>query len=365
MGKDLKVNGSRLGNTEPWLAANLSLLVPGAGQFYVERHVVGIAIAVVEGILFSLGVWQFCHPLGNTLLGAMLVVAFALGYVANVVHAHSEASRKNSREFEGSRRASKDPWLVVFLGHILPGLGHAYMRQWAFAAIFLVAAVGGVTLLRNIGVLGALYNVLLYGVVSYHGYVLAPVRREPTRRTIWIFILGLAFVEMLVHVPASVLDWNIEQYRVSGSSMEPLLRTGDRVLVARVAPNEIKRGDVVVFTRTENPAGQWAKRVLAVGGESVEIREGLFNVSGRLLDDPHFGAFQYLDERDYVSSGKVIHVPLGFLFVVGDNPARSVDSRHFGPVSMGNVVGIPYKIFWPIDRIQAIQPMAERVVTTW
>jgi signal peptidase I len=254
----------------------------------------------------------------------------------------------------------------VFLGHILPGLGHSYLRLWAFGALFLVATVIGSALLRDTGILRVLYNGVLYGVVSYHGYVLAPVRRETSRRAIWIFILGLAFVEMVVHIPASVLDdWKIEQYRVVGNSMTPLLQAGDRVLVARVRLNEIKRGDVVVFARTDHPTWQWAKRVLAVGGESLEIRDGRLYASGMLVDESHFRNIQSLDETEHVNRREVIHVPEGSLFVVGDNAGSSVDSRHYGPILVVNVIGVPYKIFWPIDHIRIIQPMAESVAAIW
>lgn len=365
MRRGSKVRGSKCDNKEPWLSANLSLLLPGCGQLYVGRYVAGIIIAFVEGTFFIVGVWQFIHPKGNTLGGEMLIAAFVLGYGANVVHAHRAAILGNREEFEVSRKTRKDPWLAVFLGQLLPGLGHVYLGKWFFGAFFLMAVVAKVTLVRNSGLVDVLYSILIYGVVSYHAYFLAPVRREPTSRTIWMFILGLAFIEALSHVPASLLGRNIEQSEVSGSSMAPLLQSGDQVLVARVAPKEIKRGDVVVFTRTGNPTEQWAKRVLAVGGESVDIREGQVYVSGRLLDDISFRNIKSLDEMNYVSRGQAIHVQEGFLFVVGDNPARSVDSRHFGPISIANVIGIPYKIFWPIDRIRIIQPMAEQIANTW
>ncbi len=359
------MKGTKLGAKEPWLAANLSLLAPGVGQFYGRRHLLGILIAVFEGFFFGLGVWQFLHPTGNTLAGEVLLVVFALGYVGNVVHAQHVTARSNGRDFEALRKSTKDPWLAVFMGRVLPGLGHFYLRQWTFGAVFLAVTAAGALLLKDNGTGGVLFNIVLYSAVSYHGYLLAPVHRETNKRAIWIFILGLGFVEMLVHVPASVVrDSKIDQGRVKGRSMMPLLREGDRVLVARVAPKAIKRGDVVVFSLPGKPDEQWAKRVLAVGGENIEIRETQLYVSGRLLEGPYFRNIQSLDETDPSGRGKVMHVPEGFVFVVGDDPARSVDSRQFGPIPMGNVIGVPYKVFWPINRIRIIQPMAEQVANT-
>ncbi|MEV0597249.1 S26 family signal peptidase [Nonomuraea cavernae] len=112
---------------------------------------------------------------------------------------------------------------------------------------------------------------------------------------------------------------------VEGPSMEPALRDGDRVLVRRVPLPEVRTGQVMVARRPSRPgrpgdAGPWlVKRVVAVGGDPVpaEVRAAV-------------------DARDD-------RVPHGCLVVLGDNRARSADSRHWGYITAEHLLGVVHR----------------------
>lgn len=115
--------------------------------------------------------------------------------------------------------------------------------------------------------------------------------------------------------------------------MEPTLSSGDHVIVdKRAYSHQAPRpGDVVVV---EGPGGRMIKRVAAVGGDAVGIEDGVLVVNGRPVDEP------MVDHRlvDGLYFGPVT-VPLGTIYVLGDNRSNSVDSRAFGPVPLDRLIG--------------------------
>jgi signal peptidase I len=125
--------------------------------------------------------------------------------------------------------------------------------------------------------------------------------------------------------------------------MEPALGDGDHVLVDKLtsrarAPHV---GDVVVF---EPPDGGplAVKRVVAVAGSEVGLEDGVLVVDGEARVE---GSVDY-ERVDGVWFGPVV-VPEGTVFVLGDNRGESVDSRAYGPVPVGNVVGRVVVRLWP------------------
>ena len=126
-----------------------------------------------------------------------------------------------------------------------------------------------------------------------------------------------------------------EPLRVTSGSMRPTLSSGDTVVVDKLtgrwrAP-EI--GDLVVFH--DPRAGELAvKRVVALGGQEVALEDGVLHVDGVRRDGPGID----LEGVDSVYFGPVT-VPVGAVFLMGDNRADSIDSRDFGPVRLDDLVG--------------------------
>ncbi len=116
-----------------------------------------------------------------------------------------------------------------------------------------------------------------------------------------------------------------------------------------------QRGDIIVFVYPVDPTKDFIKRLIAVGGETVEIKEGAIYIDGKEITDPRMKNVYYYNRGDYGGEGQQIHVPPGYVFVMGDNSGSSYDSRYWGFVSQTDIIGRADFIFWPLDRIRIIQ----------
>jgi signal peptidase I len=169
----------------------------------------------------------------------------------------------------------------------------------------------------------------------------------------------------------AVQAYAVKPYQIPSGSMEPTLRIGDRVLVDRAghrlgAQPEI--GDIVVF---HPPAGADAdpavcgdpspdapcdrptadqsdqtfiKRVVALGGDTVSIRDGHVIRNGRAAAEPFAAACGGVDGCDFA---RTITVPDHYVFLMGDNRGASLDSRFWGPVPVSWVIGQARAAYWP------------------
>lgn len=134
-----------------------------------------------------------------------------------------------------------------------------------------------------------------------------------------------------------------EPVRVSSNSMSPTYHSGNQVLVQKFGTraHHPHRRDVIAF----HPPGSSElviKRVVAVGGDSVGIADGLLVVNGTPLRE----AFVDYNLMDATYFGPV-HVATGTVFVMGDNRSDSIDSRTFGPIPVKDIVGRVILRIWP------------------
>jgi signal peptidase I len=125
-----------------------------------------------------------------------------------------------------------------------------------------------------------------------------------------------------------------EPFHVPSDSMRPTLEAGDRVVANKLAYRlgSPQAGDLVVL---QGPRGDvFAKRIVALGGQRVEIRDGVLFVDRRPRREPYVDP----DMVDGFFFGPA-HVPPGTVFVLGDNRGDSEDSRDFGAVPLDRLIG--------------------------
>jgi signal peptidase I len=160
----------------------------------------------------------------------------------------------------------------------------------------------------------------------------------------WIIVIVVAVSAALV-VRAFVL----QQFAVSGHSMDTTLHDGDRVLVNKLSyrMHDPNRGDVVVLKTIEG-AGErdLIKRVVGLPGETIEYRSCVLYVNGKELVEP------YLDPTVVTLNScggdqTKLTIPTDHVFVMGDNRGGSKDSRDIGPVDYGDLLGRAFVVIWP------------------
>ncbi len=130
---------------------------------------------------------------------------------------------------------------------------------------------------------------------------------------------------------------------VPTASMERTVLIGDHLLVNRVSYRfqALQRGEVVSF-RAPGKRSVYLKRVVAVGGDVVEMRNGAVFVNGARVSEPYVEHIAGCCER----GDSTVVVPKGQMFVLGDNRDRSEDSRYFGTVPIHSIVGKPVMVLW-------------------
>uniref|UniRef100_E6QIH6 Signal peptidase I n=1 Tax=mine drainage metagenome TaxID=410659 RepID=E6QIH6_9ZZZZ len=141
-----------------------------------------------------------------------------------------------------------------------------------------------------------------------------------------------------------IITFLYQPVRVEGTSMLPRLEDHDRLFINKFVYHfeAIERDDVVVFHYPRNPKLSYIKRVIAIPGDRVEIRDGQVMVNGRAIDEPYVPE-EYRDTRSM--DARV--VPQGEYFVLGDHRSIASDSRDFGMVARGLIYGKAEFVYWP------------------
>jgi len=160
----------------------------------------------------------------------------------------------------------------------------------------------------------------------------------------------------------------VQNFKVDGNSMEPSLSTNQYLLVNKLAYASVslegiaeaipaleklkdspvlqlgspQRGDIIVFRFPRDPSRDFIKRVVAVPGETVEVKTGVVYVNGKRLEEPYI-----LNSPTYTKEAIIVRP--GEYFVLGDNRNNSSDSHVWGPVPAREIVGKAWITYWPME----------------
>jgi signal peptidase I len=159
----------------------------------------------------------------------------------------------------------------------------------------------------------------------------------------------------------------VQAFKIPSGSMEDTLLIGDHILVNKLSygmhfpvvdikirplglVGDPERGDIIVFPFPRDPSRDFIKRVVALPGERVEVRNHHAYIDGEPLKEPYVK----LDERAATHPSRYSHwgpevVPPGKLFVMGDNRDNSADSRDWGFLDSEQVKGRAFIIYWSWD----------------
>jgi signal peptidase I len=175
----------------------------------------------------------------------------------------------------------------------------------------------------------------------------------------WAVTIAIAVAAVL-----AIKAWVVNPYRIPSSSMEPTLHcavpepgcesgSSDRVLANRFIYRftDPERGDIVVF-RTPDRAvvrcgagGTFVKRLVGLPGDRIAMSGGVLQVDGRPVQEP------YVNGGDHGPDFPERTLGADEYFMMGDNRGQSCDSREWGPVARGDLIGPVFAVYWPLTRL--------------
>ena len=168
----------------------------------------------------------------------------------------------------------------------------------------------------------------------------------------WRAILEIVQALALAVIISVFLNLFVVQVtEVRQRSMEPTLLQSDRVLVSKIdyRLGRPQSGDVVVFNPTSDTSIPFVKRVVAIAGDVIDLREGQLYVNGSASDFPEAKGVTAPQSPQIVYP---YTIPDGQFFAMGDNRAASSDSRSFGSQPYDRIIGKVIVRFWPFDRLR-------------
>lgn len=169
-------------------------------------------------------------------------------------------------------------------------------------------------------------------------------------------VLAIAIAAVLL-----VRMYVVEPYIIPSESMDPTIEVGDMILGEKLSlkSEEPQRGDIVFFKNPDPDSGHGVlvKRVVATGGQTVDLRYGKVYIDGVEEKGGYaHGMSMPLEER-YLETDVTFPytVPEGYIWVMGDNRENSLDSRSFGAIPIDTVYAESWIRYWPLNRIGAVE----------
>ncbi|MCL5676140.1 MAG: signal peptidase I [Patescibacteria group bacterium] len=148
----------------------------------------------------------------------------------------------------------------------------------------------------------------------------------------------------------------VQPHQIKGSSMYPTFYDGEYILTDKISYRFFSpsRGDVIILLAPKNHELDYIKRIIALPGEKVMVKNGRVYINDSLLNEP------YLSQTVMTYAGAFLHetqdftVPDKEYIVMGDNREHSSDSREWGTVKRNEIIGKAWLRYWPLNRISFI-----------
>jgi len=258
----------------------------------------------------------------------------------------------------------RSPLIAALLSLLMPGLGQVYVGRPVRGAVWFVAVLA-----VEAAALYSMFNQPRFWmiVLSFAAWLVAMpfqmgeaavLARRTThyqlqRYNKWYVYVALLAISMALSAASGLALTRDAATRagvhsIDSSSMHPAIQRGDRFIADRnhYRRNVPTRGDVAVYVHPRRPETLYVKRIVALAGDRVAIRDGRAIVNGFALEEPYAVLG---DPASLYNQTREITVPDGHVFVLGDNRANSFDSRaanDHGPVPVENLRARTTDIAW-------------------
>lgn len=177
-------------------------------------------------------------------------------------------------------------------------------------------------------------------------------------RSLWLFFLD--FLETIVvslAIFALIYLFLFQPHQVDGRSMEPNFHNGEYILTDKVSYRfgDPKRGEVVVFHSPQDERVDFIKRIIAVPGDEVMVKGGYVYLNNQKLEETYLNDPGAVTAGRFLREGQPVEVPNGQYLVLGDNRLHSSDSREWGLITQGGIVGRAFFRYWPLSQFGLVK----------
>lgn len=192
----------------------------------------------------------------------------------------------------------------------------------------------------------------------------AVAANQPRASTGSSFLRELAEVVLLAVILYIGISFAVQTVHVEGLSMFATLDDNDYLIANKIdyrlhAP---QRGDIIILRPPNNNSTDFIKRVIALPGERLLIRDGYVYINGHRLIEPYLPeAWVVFNNWPVAGSSNGQVIPPNEYFVMGDNRNKSQDSRYFGPIGRDRIDGRAWFRIWPLDHFGDIYSQVPRL----
>ena len=274
-------------------------------------------------------------------------------------------------------RKKRYPIIAAVFSLLTPGLGQLYNGQLKKGIIFFGADFVLPILLFLIGIQRRfpglialiLFMTCLWVFIIGEAFFTALRKKEVVLKPYnkwYVYILIILLISGTYMIPSRDIAYKIfrfSPFKITTGAMEPALESGDYLIadLKYFKENEIQRGDLVVFKFPQDPSKDFVKRIIAMEGEKIEIRDKQVYINDELnseefkipkddkIESKPEDEFYYYDISKRNSFGPEI-VPAGYCFVLGDNRDNSYDSRYWGFLPLSHIKGKSLYVYWSKDK---------------
>lgn len=173
-------------------------------------------------------------------------------------------------------------------------------------------------------------------------------------RTVREFIT-LTFISAGIIV---LVFWFVGQpLEISGGSMLPNIEDGEQIIVEKISIKNTppKRGEVVIVRHPQNDNVFIIKRVVGLPGEKIKFTDGNVYINDEKLEEPYLANTIKTVGRTFLQDDTEYMIPQSNYFVLGDNREDSADSRTWGTIELGKVVGRPVLVYYPWKNFRILE----------
>src|SRR5258708_1321718 len=161
--------------------------------------------------------------------------------------------------------------------------------------------------------------------------------------------LEIVFLALVLYV---VIQYAVQTVHVLGSSMSSTLHDNDLLVASKISYKlpQPQRGDIIVFKPPDEASRDFIKRIIALPGERVHIKDSVVYINGQVLHEPYLPE-KWTYNNQWPASGQDQLVPPDEDFVMGDNRNHSSDSRTFNFIELSSILGKAEIRIWPLGQV--------------